>query len=180
MPGVWDESHPHRVFKVASDPQTGCGLKRNSNGILQGACSRLLILPTLTAITRAQCVEKSNRGAGLSGPLLNPLEACENMDDDDQFLNQVLSGIAEAEIITIFFPLLRRALVIDTRHNESMGHMVRVLPQVGSMEERIAVIERMRSQFGKVRSILGIPWIKSINSLREQGIVERLVERLSD
>ena len=102
------------------------------------------------------------------------------MDDNDQFLNQVLSGIAEAEIITIFFPLLRRALVIDTRHNESMGHMVGVLPQVGSMEERIAVIERMRSQFGKVRSILGIPWIKSINSLREQGIVERLVERLSD
>src|SRR5437868_3239899 len=100
--------------------------------------------------------------------------------DDDQFLNQVLSGIAEAEIITIFFPLLRRALVVDTRHNDNIGHMVGVLPQVGSMEERIAVIEGMRPQFGKVRSILGIPWIKSINSLREQGVVERLVERLSD
>jgi hypothetical protein len=100
--------------------------------------------------------------------------------DDDQFLNQVLSGIAEAEIITIFFPLLRRALVVDTRHSEGTGHMVGVLPQVGSMEERIAVIERMRPQFGKVHSILGIPWIKSINSLREQGVVERLVDRLSD
>ena len=102
------------------------------------------------------------------------------MDDDDQFLSQVLSGIAEAEIITIFFPLLRRALVIDTRHNEMVGHIVGVLPQVGSMEERIAVIERMRPQFGKIRSILGIPWIKSVNSLREQGVVDRLVERLTD
>jgi hypothetical protein len=102
------------------------------------------------------------------------------MDDDDQFLSQVLSGISEAEIITIFFPLLRRALVIDTRHNEAAGHIVGVLPQVGSMEERIAVIERMRPQFGKVRSILGIPWIKSVNSLREQGVVDRLVERLTD
>jgi hypothetical protein len=102
------------------------------------------------------------------------------MDNDDQFLNQVLLGIAEAEIITIFFPLLRCALVVDTRHSEGVGHMVRVLPQVGSMEERIAVIEKMRPQFGKVRSILGIPWMKSINSLREQGIVERLVARLSD
>lgn len=102
------------------------------------------------------------------------------MDDDDQFLSQVLSGIAEAEIITIFFPLLRRALVVDTRHDEKgMGHMVGVLPQVGSMEERIAVIEGMRPQFGKVRSILGIPWLKSINSLREHGVVERLVNRLS-
>lgn len=102
------------------------------------------------------------------------------MDNDDQFLNQVLSGIAEAEIITIFFPLLRRALVVDTRHNEDAGHMVKVLPQVGSMEERIAVIEGLRPEFGKVRSILGVPWIKSINSLREQGVAERLVNRLSD
>jgi hypothetical protein len=102
------------------------------------------------------------------------------MDDDDQFLNQVLSGISEAEIVTIFFPLLRRAIVIDTRHNEDAGHMVRVMPQVSSMEERIAGIEKMRPQFGKVRSILGIPWIKSVNTLREQGVGDQLVNRLVD
>jgi hypothetical protein len=102
------------------------------------------------------------------------------MDDDDQFLNQVLSGIAEAEIITIFFPLLRRALVVDTRHDEHTPHMVRVVPQVNSMEERIAVIQKMRPEFGKVRSILGIPWIKSVGSLREQGVVEKLITRLRD
>ncbi len=102
------------------------------------------------------------------------------MDDEDHFLNQVLSGIAEAEIITIFFPLLRRAIVVDTRNRDGEGHMVEVLSQVGSMEERIAVIEGMRPEFGKVHSILGIPWIKSINSLREQGIIERLVDRLSN
>ena len=102
------------------------------------------------------------------------------MDEDDQFLNQVLSGISEAEIITIFFPLLRRALVIDTRNNEGAGHMVRVVPQVGSMEERINSIERMRPQFGKVRSILGIPWIKSVSSLSEQGVTDQLVQRLCD
>ena len=102
------------------------------------------------------------------------------MDGDDQFLNQVLSGISEAEIITIFFPLLRRALIIDTRHSDGLGHMVGVLPQVGSMEERIAVIEQLRPQFGKVRSIISIPWIKPISSLREQGITDRLIERLSD
>jgi hypothetical protein len=102
------------------------------------------------------------------------------MDDNDQFLNQVLAGINEAEIVTIFFPLLRRALVIDTRHDVDTAHMVRVMPQVGSMEERIAVIEGLRPQFGKVRSILGIPWIKSVNTLGEQGVVEQLEKRLSD
>jgi hypothetical protein len=102
------------------------------------------------------------------------------MDDNDQFLNQVLAGISEAEIVTIFFPLLRRALVIDTRHDVETDQMVRVMPQVGSMEERIAVIEGLRPQFGKVRSILGIPWIKSVNTLGEQGVVEQLEKRLSD
>jgi len=102
------------------------------------------------------------------------------MEDNDQFLNQVLAGISEAEIVTIFFPLLRRALVIDTRHDVETDQMVRVMPQVGSMEERIAVIEGLRPQFGKVRSILGIPWIKSVNTLGEQGVVEQLEKRLSD
>jgi hypothetical protein len=100
--------------------------------------------------------------------------------DDDQFLSQVLSGISEAEIITIFFPLLRRALIVDVRHDDATGQMVGVVAQVGSMEERIAVIEKMRPEFGKVRSILGIPWIKSVNSLHEQGVVDRLVGRLTD
>jgi hypothetical protein len=102
------------------------------------------------------------------------------MDDDDQFLNQVLAGISEAEIVTIFFPLLRRALVIDTRHDADTAQMVRVMPQVGSMEERITVIEGLRPEFGKVRSILGIPWIKSIHTLREQGVIEQIEKRLSD
>ncbi|HYP41431.1 MAG TPA: hypothetical protein VEX13_13815 [Chloroflexia bacterium] len=100
------------------------------------------------------------------------------MDEEDQFLSQVLSGIAEAEIITIFFPLLRRALVIDTRHDEHIDHMIRVMPQVSSMDERIRSIEKLRPQFGSVHSILGIPWMKSVRALREQQITGRLIERL--
>ena len=100
------------------------------------------------------------------------------MDDDDQFLNQVLSGISEAEIITIFFPLLGRSLVVDTRHNEDAGQLVKVMSQVSSMDERIASIQQIRPEFGKIRSILGVPWVKSINSLAEQGVAEQLAKRL--
>lgn len=101
------------------------------------------------------------------------------MDEEDQFLSQALSGISEAEIITIFFPLLRRALVIDTRHEISSPHMIKIMPQVSSMEERIRSIEKLRPRFGKVGSILGIPWMKSVRSLREQGVTGRLVSRLA-
>lgn len=100
------------------------------------------------------------------------------MHEEDQFLSDVLSGISESEIITIFFPLLRRAVVIDTRQNEHGGQMIKVMPQVSSMEERIAIIERMRPEFGRIQSILGVPWMKSVRNLREHGVTARLVERL--
>ncbi len=102
------------------------------------------------------------------------------MDEEDQFLSQALSGISESEVITIFFPLWRRALVVDTRHDEGTGFLVRVMPQVSSMEERLLSIERLRPRLGKVRSILGIPWMKSVKTLREQGVANRLIERLAD
>jgi len=102
------------------------------------------------------------------------------MNEEEKFILQVLSGISESEVITIFFPLLRRALVVDTRHDAQAGHMVRVMSQASSMEERIASIEKLRPQFGKVQSILGIPWLKSVRNLREQGVIDSLVKRLAD
>lgn len=102
------------------------------------------------------------------------------MDEDAEFLGQVLEGIDESDVISIFFPLLRRALVVDTRNDGETAHFVKVMPQVASMEQRIMTIERLRPQFGKVRSILGIPWIKSVRALQEQGIAERIEARLTE
>lgn len=100
------------------------------------------------------------------------------MHEEDQFLSDALSGISESEIVTIFFPLLRRALVIDARHNEQVGPAIKVMPQVSSMEERIRIIEKMRPELGKVHSILGVPWMKSVRNLREHGVTPRLIDRL--
>jgi hypothetical protein len=102
------------------------------------------------------------------------------MDQDDQFLGQVLSAINEADVISIFLPLLRRALVIDLRGAPEAPPMVRVLGQVNSIEERISSIERLRPGMGKIRSILGVPWLKSVRSLEEVGITDRLIERLTE
>lgn len=101
------------------------------------------------------------------------------MDQDDQFLSQVFSAIAEAEVISIFFPLLRRALVVDMRTDGDTPPMIKVMPQAGSMEERIVGIERLRPGLGKVRSILGVPWLKSVRTLEEQGIAGSIIDRLS-
>ena len=96
----------------------------------------------------------------------------------DEFITQVLSTIDEAEVLTIFFPNLSKALVVDVRRNFEEGPLVRVMNQVNSMEERMAAIEKMRPGLGRVRSIAGIPWTKSIRTLGENGIINRLEQRL--
>lgn len=101
------------------------------------------------------------------------------MDRDDQFLSQVFSAITEADVISIFFPLLRRALVIDLRNAPEVPPMIRVMGQVSSIEERITSIEEMRPGMGKIRSILGVPWLKSVRNLEEVGVTAGLVERLT-
>jgi hypothetical protein len=100
-------------------------------------------------------------------------------DSDDQFLSQVFSAIEEADVISIFFPLLRRALVIDMRDAPEASPMIRIQGQVNSMEERIASIERMRPGMGKIRSILGVPWLKSVRGLEDAGVLTRLTDRLT-
>ncbi|MEO8286440.1 MAG: hypothetical protein ABI670_08380 [Chloroflexota bacterium] len=101
------------------------------------------------------------------------------MDQDDQFLTQILSAIVEADVISIFFPLLRRALVIDMRESGENRPVIQIMGQANSMEERIVSIEKLRPNLGKIRSILGVPWLKSVRSVEEAGILDSLVDRLS-
>ncbi|MBN9388452.1 MAG: hypothetical protein J0I20_10400 [Chloroflexi bacterium] len=105
-------------------------------------------------------------------------EGVETVEQRDEFITQVLSTIDEAEVLTIFFPNLGRALVVDVRRNLEEGPLVKVVGQVNSMEERMAAIEKMRPGLGRVRSIAGIPWAKSIRTLQENGVIARLEQRL--
>ncbi len=98
--------------------------------------------------------------------------------DDDQFLLQVLASIDEAEILSIFFPLLRRALVVDTRHTAHIGPLIAVAPQVSSTAERIAWVAAARPEFGRPEFIMMLPWIKSIRSLTNNGILARISDLL--
>lgn len=102
------------------------------------------------------------------------------MDNEETFMNQMFAAIAEADVISIFFPLLRRALVVDVRHDELAAPMIRVMSQVNSMEERIMSIEGERPGLGKIRSILGVPWLKSVRGLDEGGVIDSLVQRLAE
>jgi hypothetical protein len=98
--------------------------------------------------------------------------------DDEQFVQHMISAIDDADVISLFFPLLRRALVIDARSTPEQPPLISIMPQVASVEERINMIEAQRPGMGKVRAVLAVPWLRSVRELSERGIVPVLVERL--
>ncbi len=92
--------------------------------------------------------------------------------------SQLQDAVRTAEVISIFFPLVGRSLVIDTRFDADDGPMVRLVPQAGSLEERYRSIRRMRPHFSRPSKVTAIPWPKYVNSLVETGIVSRIRHRL--
>lgn len=90
---------------------------------------------------------------------------------------QILKSIDTAEVVSMYFPLLRRALLIDFRSNATEGPMVKVVPMVDSIEERFRSLRRLRPRFPRPESITVIPWPKYVRSLERIGIRDRIEQR---
>ncbi|MEX1021571.1 MAG: hypothetical protein WD800_01000 [Dehalococcoidia bacterium] len=95
-------------------------------------------------------------------------------------LEAVLQNIAEAEVISLFFPTLRRALVVDTRRNDYAGTLVKVMPMARDGGDRLGTIRRMRPMFARPRSMTLIPWDGGVDSLVSLGVWESLLARIDD
>ena len=86
----------------------------------------------------------------------------------------------DAEVVSLFFPTLRKAVVIDTRSNEIDGPMIRIMPMVASPQERVRSITKLRSEFPRVKNLTLIPWPRYVDSLANLGLWDRVVKRLKD
>jgi len=42
----------------------------------------------------------------------------------------------------------------------------------------LIIFNKLQDKLGKIRSILGIPWLKSVRNLWDEGVTERLIQRL--
>jgi hypothetical protein len=100
---------------------------------------------------------------------------------DSDFLvdvDEVRECLASAEVISIFFPLLQKVLLIDTRHDAHEGPMVKVASVAASMEHRIRALRRMRPRFDRPQSVTLVPWPKHVETLTSLGVWEMVAERL--
>jgi hypothetical protein len=100
------------------------------------------------------------------------------MDSDYQIdVAEVNKGVLYGEIIALYFPLLRKTLLMDTRTNNLDGPMICVVPMAASPEERFKDLIRMRPRFPKPESITIIAWPKLIGSLASLGVYDQIVRR---
>ena len=100
------------------------------------------------------------------------------MDTDFRMdVDEINRNIDMAEVLGIYFPLIRKTVLIDTRSDAVDGPMIRVVPMANSMDERFRSLRRLRPRFPRPENITLIPWPKYLTSLKRLGIWDRVVQR---
>ena len=91
--------------------------------------------------------------------------------------SKIIRALAEAEVMSIFFPRVGKALIVDTRHDAEHGPVVLIDDMVGSAEERLQSVRRLRPEFTEIAQLTLAPWLGSTRAFAEQGILDAIVER---
>ena len=103
------------------------------------------------------------------------------MDNDFAIdFDAILDVIAKGDVITIRFLILPHRLLIDARHSERDGPLVKVVPRARSLEERFKAIKQLRPHFRLPDQITAVWWPRRVEGLVSAGIWERLVQRVRD
>ncbi len=95
-------------------------------------------------------------------------------------IDAITRNVDEAEVVTFYFPLLGKTLLIDTRTSEHVGPMVRVVPMADSSAERLRSLRRLRPELPRPTSLTLIPWNRSIDSITNLGVWEHIARRLNE
>ena len=93
-------------------------------------------------------------------------------------VNEILIDIKEAEVLSIFFPMFRKSLVVDLRSNDQAPPMIRIMQMVASPQERMRTIRRLRPGFPRRHSLSVIGWPRYVDSLETNGIWQNIIEQL--
>jgi len=92
-------------------------------------------------------------------------------------LTEVIRAVEAGEVLALYFPLLRKTLLIDARSTAVDAPMIKIVPMVATPEERLRALRKLRPRFPRPESITIIPWPKYVASLDRLGIWERIVGR---
>jgi hypothetical protein len=92
-------------------------------------------------------------------------------------LTEMANSLDTADVVALYFPLLRKTLIIDSRSSAVDAPMVKIVEMVATPEERFRSLRRMRPRFPRPESLTLIPWPKYVQSLVSLGMWEHVVAR---
>jgi|TARA_B100001750_G_C15501464_1_gene597465 hypothetical protein len=95
-------------------------------------------------------------------------------------LNDILENVKTSEVTSIFFPYLRKSILIDLRSNDSDGPAVILTDMVSTPQERIRSLKQLRPNFPEIEKMIIIPWFRYVDTLITSGIWNALIERTTD
>jgi hypothetical protein len=95
----------------------------------------------------------------------------------DIFHDRIIAAIRTGEVICLFFPRLGKTVIVDLRHNDVAPPAVFVEAMVGSPEERLKSLERLRPDWPLPEEVRLAPWFGFVGSLQESEICAVLLER---
>jgi hypothetical protein len=100
------------------------------------------------------------------------------MNDDFHLdLSDVERDILAAEVLCVYFPLLRKTLLVDSRFDLKNAPLVRILPMAKDFDERIRTIQKLRPSFPPPKNIVVVPWNKYPDSLVALGVWDAIRRR---
>ena len=92
----------------------------------------------------------------------------------------ICENIDEVEVMSIYFPMLRRTLLLDTRSEKFVRPYIGIVPMVRTPAERFESLKRLRPRLPRPDSITIVPWTRRIGAMEEAGVWERLLTRLGE
>lgn len=93
-------------------------------------------------------------------------------------VRSVLRNMHEAQVISLFFPYLGRALIVDLRFDEAEGPLITTAGLVSGPEERLDSLRKLRPRFEMPSNITLAPWLGPVRSLKTSGALADLSTRL--
>ena len=90
----------------------------------------------------------------------------------------ILRNMHEAQVMSLFFPYLGRALIIDLRHDELEGPAIAVDGMAAGPKERIETIKKLRPRFETPENLTLAPWLGPVRSLESSGAMADVAARL--
>jgi len=100
------------------------------------------------------------------------------MDEFGIDLDEVMEVIDTAEVLVLRFAILDKRLLIDARHDEVDGPLVKLVSKTSSVEERFRSLRELRSRFPLPEKIVSFTWPRQVETFRLAGLWARIVDRL--